>query len=88
MRIRNTSKKISLIRKSHNSKNVENNTTTILADRDDLTHVRVNSRLMNNSVPPTQPNEEASIVVDKDTTFITNDFSYDYPPAEEQTIVD
>ena len=53
MRIRNTSKKISLIRKSHNNKNVENNTSTILGDRDDLTHVRVNSRLMNKSVPPT-----------------------------------
>ena len=54
MRIRNTSKKISLIRKSHNTKiAADTNANTILADRDDLTHVRVNSRLMNKSVHPT-----------------------------------
>ena len=53
MRIRNTSKKISLIRKSHNTKIADTSANTILADRDDLTHVRVNSRLMNKSVHPT-----------------------------------
>ena len=83
LKIRNTSKKINLIRKSHNNKN--NNANT-LEGRDDLSHVRFDSRLNNQSVPPptTDQHVSQSLIMDNDNTFITNDFTDDYPPAQTE----